>query len=197
MSFTSSSRSLKATLPGGLAALSTVPYSEEVCQSIVGTLLQVSLDNSLRPLIPVHVWAWLKKRPSLPPSYFRRYKASEPILVRHIRGLGDIEILKSFLLILSEWNHAYDISEILISIEKDFGGIGMQSHRDDLIRHLNHVLGQLDRGWESRTYEWEPEMRKLDYKVLKDVLLEVDKRTALTCTPPRFILFNSRTNPRG
>ena len=32
------------------------------------------------------------------------------------------------------------------SIQGDFSGIGMGRHREDLLRHLDHVLSQLDLG---------------------------------------------------
>jgi hypothetical protein len=77
-------------------------------------------------------------------------------------------------------------------IAQDFGGIGMWCHRDDLIRHLGHVEGQLDRGLEHFkqhdpwVYEEDIRLRKVQYGRMKNVLLEVDKRAmeTLTRAPP-------------
>ena len=49
------------------AAALAVPYTEEVGQSVVDALLQIASEGRLQPFIPVDIWAWLKKRPSLPP----------------------------------------------------------------------------------------------------------------------------------
>jgi hypothetical protein len=43
------------------AAALAVPYSEEVGQSVVNTLLQISVDDFLRSHIPFNIWLWLKK----------------------------------------------------------------------------------------------------------------------------------------
>ena len=189
------------------AAALAVPYSEEVCQSVVNTLLQISCNDSLRLHIPVGVWAWLNKRPSLPPSYPGRLSASQSAVVRHVRGLGDVEILKSFFLVVwSEWNSAYGIDEMEISIQTVFGGIEMWCHRDGLIKRLDHVQKQLDRGLEyiKQHQPWifqrNIKMRKEGYSRLKNVLLEVDKiamESALTRTPPSLTLFDQRNNLLG
>ena len=55
--------------------------------------------DSLRTHVPVDVWTLLKKRPSLPPMHWERSVASERLVFHRIRGLGDIETLKSYLLI--------------------------------------------------------------------------------------------------
>ena len=180
-------------------AASAVQYSEEVCQSVVNMLLQISNDDSNRSYIPVEIWTWLKKRPSLPPTWLGQSNIFRFTVVHHVRGLGDIEILKSFLLLVwSEWSMSNTTPEVEVIIQEDFGGIGVWGHRDDLIKHLNHVQGQLDRGLEyfkqhnPQIEGWRIRARKSDYGYLKDVLLEVDKRTmeTLTRTPPRVILFH-------
>jgi hypothetical protein len=69
--------------------------------------------------------------------------------VRHVRELGDIDTLKSYLLLVwSEWALFYHggSTEAEVSIKEDFGVVGMWFHRDDLNRHLDYVQGQLDRG---------------------------------------------------
>jgi hypothetical protein len=71
-------------------------------------------------------------------------------VVLHVRELKDIEILKSyFLLIWSEWRSPAlnrPSSEMKISIRDDFGGIGAEHHRKELVDRLDHILGQLDQG---------------------------------------------------
>ena len=48
------------------AAELATPYSEEVRYRVVRPLLQIAPNNSLRPCVPVELWAWLKRQPSLP-----------------------------------------------------------------------------------------------------------------------------------
>ena len=166
------------------AAVSAVPCSEEVTQSAVDTLLWISGDGSRRSHIPVEMWALLKKRPPLLPMSLGRSNGTWRSIVLHIRGLGDIEILKSyFLLVWSEWNHLWfnGFMEMQTSIREDFDGIGMCCHRDDFIKHLNHVQQQLDRDLEyfkphqPEVREEHIQERKGQYRHLKNVLLEVDK----------------------
>jgi hypothetical protein len=65
----------------------------------------------------------------------------------------DLETSKSSshtFFVWSEWDCLYDsgLDEMQASIREDFGGIGMGHHREDLIKRLDHVLGQLDLGLE-------------------------------------------------
>jgi hypothetical protein len=76
-------------------AVSTVPYSEVLGSSVVDALLQISAYDFLRSQIPLSIWAWLKKRPYLPPVSQGRSEGSGKSTVSYIRGLGDVEILKS------------------------------------------------------------------------------------------------------
>ena len=164
------------------AAVSAVPYSEEVGQSVVDTLFQISSQLPLQPHIPVNLWAWLKKRPLLPPECQGRWDGSSDSVVRQVRRLGDIEILKSYLLLVwSEWDdlHPDGCLEMQALIREDFGGVGMWCHRDDLTEHLDHVQEQLDRGVEYFRHH-EPliveehiQRRKETYGKLKNVLLDV------------------------
>ena len=162
-----------------IAAASAVPYSE-VDQNMTEALLMVSYDKSMRPLIPVNIWAWLNKRLFLPPTSLGRSLASRGHVVRHIRKLGDIEILKSyFLLVWSEWQFHGDhcLTEMEMSIREDFGGILMQGHRGDLIKHLDFIHGELDRGLDHFRRYWPRvgenrlQVQKEQYGRLKDALL--------------------------
>ena len=187
------------------AAASAVPYTEEVGQSVVDALLQIVSITSLRSHIPIDLWTWLKRRPSLPPISQGQKLVRRPEAIHYIRGLGDIEILKSFfLLMFSEWNYFYDsgMYEIETSIREDFSGIHMQEHRKDLRRQLDRVLEQLDRGLEYIKQQKplmdkiEVEMMKDRHKVLRSALLEVDKEdvNVQACAYPKSIPSGSGIN---
>jgi len=183
------------------AAASAVPYTEEVGLRVVDALLQIASVDSLRPRIPVGIWAWLKKRPFLPPMCRGRSGGgTRGGVVRHVRELGDIEVLKSYLLLVwSEWDFIWPdgFSEMCTSIREDFGGIEMEHHREDLIERLDHVLGQLDRGLEYLQQhnpslgERDIQRAKEQYGELKNVLLEVDREVmdVPARTLPSLILF--------
>src|ERR1700753_3916763 len=99
------------------AATSAVPYTKELGKRVVDALLGIAFVDCLRPHIPVTAWAWLKRLPLLPRSCRGRTNGTTSDIVHHVRGLGDIEILKSyFLLIWSEWNslndEGFDMMEI-------------------------------------------------------------------------------------
>jgi len=171
-----------------------VPYSEEICQSVVDTLLQIASNGHLEPFIPVSMWAWLKKRPSLPPICYGRKKGAWGCVVRRVRELGDVEILESyFLLVWSEWNHIYvGLPEMYASIRKDLGGIGMGRHREVLIKRLDHILEQLDMGL-GHLQEQNPllggdhilEARE-QYRELKGMLLKADREALEVLTSKPF-----------
>lgn len=183
-------------------AASVVPYKEEIGQSVTDVLLHIASVDALQPNIHTSSWSWLNKRPSLPPICLGRPMGTKKCVIRRVRKLGDIEILKSyFLLVWSEWDSigwSDGAAEMRDSIRKEFGGIGMGNHRDDLIKHLDHVLGELDRGLgylkQHRLWIDEDDVRRAkdQYGRLKEVLLEVDRGAmeVLTCTSSRMtILF--------
>ena len=176
------------------AAASAVPYTEEVGQSVVDTLLQIAYFDSHRKHIPVKMWAWLKKPSSLPPICEGRSWGTRGGVVRRVRELGDVEILESyFLLVWSEWDSIRrdGFGEIRTSIRADLGGIGKWRHREVLIERLDHVLGQLDMGL-AHLRTQNPELGKYHiqtawhgYRVLKEVLLDMNREALeiLTRTP--------------
>ena len=165
------------------AAVLAVPYMEEIGFSVFNPLLQIASIDSLRPHIPIDLWARLKKLPSLPPVCLGRVAGGKEVVVRRVRKLGDIEILKSFfLLVWSEWNFlsASGFEEMKISIREDFGGVELRHHREDLIQRLDGILGQLDRGYRYIA-QYKPgvtlyhlQRTKVHYRTLKEVLLEVE-----------------------
>ena len=171
------------------AAALAVRRTEEVCRDVVNTLLQIASNISLQLHIPIEVWACLKKVRSLPPVCLGRYLGTTGCVVRHVRGLGDVEVLKSyFLLVWSEWDSILSSGyyEMETSIREDFYGIGMYRHREDLIRRLDHVLGQLDRGSEylKQHKPWIDDYHILtgkgEYGRLREVLLEVEREAMNT-----------------
>ena len=185
----------QSTVARWAAAALASPCSEGVGQSVVDAVLQIARNETLQPHIPIEIWAWLKRTPCLPPVCWGRCFGTTPDVVHHIRGLGDIEILKSyFLLVWSEWDIIFGsgLPEMEIIIREDFDGIGTWRHREELVERLDYVLGQLDRGLEyleqhkPRIRERYIQSAKRQYGELKEVLLEVDKEAmeTLSRTPP-------------
>jgi hypothetical protein len=162
-----------------------VPYSEKVGWSVVSTLLQLAKTETLRPYIPIDIWALVKQQPSLPPVCGGRDSGNDRALVHHVRGLEDLNILKSyFLLVWSEWSILDDsgFAEMQVSIREDFGGIGMLRHRADLIKRLDHVLTELGRGLghlrthRPRIGRTHVLLGKKQYGALRKALLEADQK---------------------
>ena len=170
------------------AAACAVPHSEEIAQGVVDTLLQIASEGGLR-YIPINLWSWLTKRPSLPPICLGRCFGTDGSVVKGIRALKDIEVLKSYLhLVWSEWDSLYTdgLDEMCTLIREDFGGVEMRHHRTDLIQRLDHVLAQLDRGLEYFQQhklgfdEDHIQGGKNQYRKLRETLLEMDSRTPFT-----------------
>ena len=216
-------------------AASVAPYSEDVAQSVVDILLQSASDPRLSQHITADIWAWLTKRPSLPPICLGRHFGTYTRVVKAVQALEDAEVLKSyFLLVWSEWNGVLSDSPYLlserppthrissscplssstpnthppntsddvscsfclmrISIQKDFGGVGMERHRADLVHHLDHVLTQLDRGpgylWQHGpdTNADDLQRRKDQYRILRETLLDtINRAPHLTIIPLRIL----------
>ena len=188
-------------------AASALPYTEEIGQSVVDALLHIASVDFLQPHIPAGIWTWLKKQVSLPPECLGRSRGSSGDVVRQVRALGDTEILKSYLLLVwSEWDHIDDqrsggLTEMEVSIRKDFGGIAMWRDRQDLIERLDRVLGQLDGGLD-HLQQYKPSLdvhhisrAKTQYSELRAVLLEVDVEAVdgLARKPPKLIFFGLLT----
>ena len=165
-------------------AVSMDPKEEGIALNVVDTLLQIASAELLPPDLHSDVWSWLTLRPSLPPVCQGRGVGSRSRVVQTVRGLKDIEILKSYLLLIwSEWDYLFDhgYARMQISIRRDFSGVEMSSHRVDLLLRLDHVLAQLDRGL--RHFQQEKpglkedglQKRKNQYGRLREILLEVDQ----------------------
>jgi hypothetical protein len=170
-------------------AISVALHVKEVAGSVVDTLLQIAANPQLRPLIPADFWLWLNERPSLPPFCRGRWSGGDRDVVRTIRALNDVRILTSYLILVwSEWEYFYPdaLSEMRASIREDFNGIGMGSHRAELIQRLDYILGELDRQPEFfydslEEMLWYQEVGhrlpaiKDEYGRLKRILQEVDE----------------------
>jgi len=190
------------------AAASEIPVTEEVGQNVIDALLHIASIDSLRQYIPLDIWAWLKRRPSLPPICLGRSMGTGENVVRLVRQLGDAEILTSyFLLVWSEWDFTDDIgcAEMQVSIQEDLHGIRLGHHRRALVERLDHVLRQLDRGpqYLKQSKSWISEagvqLAKERYNQLKYTVLEVDREATeiLTRTPFRLVNhFDSLTSVR-
>ena len=177
------------------AATSVVPYSEEVAQSVVDTLLQIVSTRDPLPHITIDVWSWLTELPYLPPVCVGRYFGTQQRVVDAVRRLEDIEILKSYLLLTwSEWDTFDSYHEICALADKDFGGFGMGHHRVDLIQRLDLILDRLDWGFEYFVQQ-NPHFRedffqsmKYQYQRLRETLLEIHIK-ATTCMFNPSIMF--------
>jgi len=188
------------------AAALEIPYTEEVGRNVVDTLLHVASVDSLRQQIPVGIWAWLNKRPPLPPVCLGRSVGTGGKVVRMVRELGNTEILESyFLLVWSEWDQIFDesgLTEMHTSIREDFDGIGQGHRRSTFVERLHHVLGQLDQGagYLKQSKPWldedDVQHAKGQYEKLKNTALEVEREATeiLTRTPSKLTkIFDSLT----
>ena len=161
------------------AATCVVPYTEEVAQCVVDTLLQIASRKKLLPCITADLWMWLTRLPSLPPVCAGRYYATYPHVAKAVRKLGDIEVLKSYLLLTwSEWDALWNegFAEVCASILVDFCGTRMKHHRVDLVERLDHVLRELDLGLEylqernSNLREYDFQQMVYQYRRLREVI---------------------------
>ena len=166
-------------------ACSAVPYTEEVAQSVVNTLLQIASQDASLPHIPTDIWSWLTKQPSLPPIRCGYDIGAYLHVVKAVRSLGDIEIIKCyFLLIWSEWDPLMTtvFDEVCTSVHEDFGGVGNSSHQAELIQHLDYILVWLGKGLKQLQHdnpslgEHNFQTMKYQYRKLKDILLEISAK---------------------
>ena len=132
------------------AATSAVTCTRGVERRVVDALLQIASVDPLRPHIPDDSWSWLNKRPYLPPVCLGRSMGTQEQVVCRVGELRDVETLKSyFLLVWSEWGPFISPPSLLAmrsAISRDLRGTEMRGHREDLVNHLDRVLGQLGQG---------------------------------------------------
>jgi len=154
-----------------MKAASALPYTDDVCDSVVVGLLNMASSGQLLSHIPMVAWDWLNKRPVLPPECVALLPGATKSMVQAIHQIGGVELIVSYLhTVWSEENKLWgdDISAMGRLIREELGGIGAAGHRTDLIRRLDYVLLQLDQqqgGW------WVKER----YKEIGRELLEVDE----------------------
>ena len=177
--------------------VSAIPKEEEVAPSVVDALLQMAYFDLLLPGNHGDVWSWLTLRPSLPPICRGRYLGSDPKVMRQVRGLKDIEILKSyFLVVWSEWDTLYDSGFHMMCkcIREEFSGVEANSHRAELMQRLDEVIGEVDKGLEylqrDRPDFWAGDLRqrKGQYEKLRKILKEIPEAPEIpNCMSPRSI----------
>ena len=152
-----------------LAAASVVPYTDNIGQSVVDTLLQMASNYKLRSHIPVTAWHWLRRQPVLGPDcQGLKCGATLSAVVFMIRNLQDVGLITSYLLVVwSEWSDLDDLGcrWILRLIRGELCGAGAAGHRADLIKRLDYILSQL--GSRSNKRQWYEEFRR--------ALLDVDE----------------------
>ena len=162
-----------------VAAVSVIPYTEEIGQSVVDGLFHIACVDLLRPHIPIEIWGWLKRQPSLPPVYRKAPKGGELTTLLYVRGLGDIQLLKSYFILIwtDRWTPYGVATETEGFLREDFGGIEMESHRRDLIDRLDHVLERLDQRLEGceESLKYDLEAAKGRYTRFKIVLRELNE----------------------
>jgi len=151
-----------------VAAASALPYTNDVGQSVVDTLLQMAGKEKLQPHIPVLAWDWLKKRPVFNSPCEGLVWGTFPHVVQMVRKLGDVGLITSYLFIVwSEWSNISPrvFQAMLRSIKEELSGIGAAGCRSDLIQRLDDVLSQLEPGSGEQP----------QYEELRVALLEVDE----------------------
>jgi len=180
-----------------VAATSVVQYTEEVAQCVVDALLWIAAAEELLPHIPVNIWSWLTKQPSLPHFCMGPTRGSHLQVIKAVRRLGAIEILKSYLLIAWSERNALSYTgflEMCTSLREDFSGVGMGHHRVDLIQRLDQILGQVNQGVKHlqrrnpNLGEYHVQVVRGQYGRLKGILLkmnvEANSRTSFPMVMP-------------
>jgi len=150
-----------------VAAASALPYTNDVGQRVVDTLLVMADERKLQPHIPAPAWDWLKKRPVFNSWCSGHEFGTTNDVAQMVRKLGDVELITSYLWIVwSEWSYITGsrFQVMLHLIKEELSGIGAVGYRSDLIQRLDDVLLQLGPG----------SYRKQQYEELRMVLLEVD-----------------------
>ena len=160
------------------AASLTAPHTEEIIGSVVDTLMQIASVDSLCPNIPIDIWVWMKQQ-SLSHVHQRQHWKTTPDTIHHIRRLGDLEITKSYLLLVwSEWSYfsADVLNEMEISIREEFDGIEMYYHRGDLINWLDCVIDKLGlvnvdsiQGAQQQYEQLKGMLLDMDWKAMKSI----------------------------
>jgi len=154
-----------------MKAASAVPYTDDVCGSVVVGLLNMVSSDRLLSHIPMVAWDWLNKRPVLSSECVALLLGATESAVQGIRQLGSVELITSYLhTIWSEGREFwYEVQVVSRLIREELGGIEVAAYRTDLIRRLDHVLLRLDQGLGVQGM-------KESYEELRRELLEVDEK---------------------
>lgn len=177
-----------------IAAASTLPYTDDVGESVVDTLLQMAFQDGLRSHIPVEAWSWLKKRPVLRPDCQGLKFGASLEVFEAVREVGDLELITSYLFVVwSKWSHSHPkgFTAALEFIRSGLRGIEGAGYHADLIQRLDDVLSQINSDsppppQAADSVSWYTEFRK----ALKEVNREAMKM--MTCTSPSvFVAFVS------
>ena len=132
-----------------ITAASTLPYTNDLCESVVDTLLQMAFQDNLRPHIPVEAWDWLKKRPVLRPNCQGLKFGASLEVFQSVQEVGDLELITSYLFVVwSKWSWAYPegFTAMLEFIRSGLLGIEGLGYREDLVQRLDDVLSQMNSG---------------------------------------------------
>ena len=170
-----------------MKAASALPYTDDVCCSVVVGVINMASSDELLSHIPMDAWDWFNKRPILPPECMVLLPMALEFQIQKIRRLGNVKLIVSYLHVTwSEkrrpWDHG--VSAMGLLIKDELSGIGAAGHRKDLIQRLDYVLLQFDQG-----HGEGPWVRK-EYEELRKGLLEVDEEamkiltgTSSSCHP--------------
>jgi hypothetical protein len=145
-SFLEHASNIDAMMQHWIAAASTLPYTDDVGESVVDTLLQMAFRDDLRSHIPVEAWNWLKKRPVLSPNCEGLKFGTSLEVFRAVREVGDLELIVSYLLVVwSKWSqsHPDGFTAVLEFIRSGLQGIEGAGYHGDLIQRLDDVLSQI------------------------------------------------------
>jgi len=180
-----------------MATASTIPKERGVAPSIVGALLQIAWFGLLSPENHGDIWSWLTLRPSLPPICRGRKLGSDPEVMQQVRELEDIEILKSyFLVVWSEWDPIQDSGFPMMyeCIHEEFSGVEANFHRAELVQRLDRVIRELNKGLahlqrgKPDLQEWQLQRSKKQYERLRKILKKIREEPEIpTCMSSRLI----------
>ena len=184
------------------AAATSATSNPGVCWSVADELLHIAFFD---------VWRRRYK-------HLQRPEGTGEDITHQVRTLGDIEILKSHLILALSGgspirSSSEGLSEMLMSIWEDFSRVGVGCHRDDLIKKLaeiespnwywrdlggNHINwdGNVRIDWDGNRMNWDGSHINWALercRELKRVLLEVDILTSTPLTVTHFSLLTSLT----
>jgi len=152
-----------------ITTAAALPYTDDVCRTVVDTLLQMAGFDVLLLHIPTVAWDWLKKRPLLRPGCWGLVAGTRKDVVLKVLRFGDVELITSYLFVVwSEWSHLHRWSggcPGMFRMIRELNGVGVAGHRADLIRRLEYVLSQLD----------PTSSEKQNYEEFRKALAEVDE----------------------